>query len=60
MVKGPGHHFMYTDKKGKDWIIYHGWDTAFTARYPRIDRIFFDENSISSDGPTYTLQSLDK
>ena len=60
MVKGPGHHFMYVDNKGKDWIIYHGWDTAFTARYPRIDRIFFDENSISSDGPTYTLQKVDK
>ncbi|KPL16177.1 MAG: hypothetical protein AMS26_05640 [Bacteroides sp. SM23_62] len=60
MVKGPGHHFMYSDKKGKDWIIYHGWDTAFTARYPRIDRIFFDENSISSDGPTYTEQRVDK
>ena len=60
MVKGPGHHFMYTDKRGKDWIIYHGWDPAFTARYPRIDRIFFKKNSISSDGPTYTLQNLDK
>ena len=60
MVKGPGHHFMFEDKKGKDWIIYHGWDTAFTARYPRIDRIYFNENSISSDGPTYSLQSVDK
>jgi len=60
MVKGPGHHFMYADKQSKDWIIYHGWDTAFTARYPRIDRIFFQEHSMSSDGPTYTLQRLDK
>jgi len=60
LVKGPGHHFMYSDKNGKDWIIYHGWDTAYTARYPRIDRIFFDENSISSDGPTFTEQRLEK
>ena len=60
MVKGPGHHFMFQDRRGKDWIIYHGWDTAYTARYPRIDRIYFDENSISSDGPTYILQRLDK
>jgi beta-xylosidase len=60
MVKGPGHHFMYRDRNGKDWIIYHGWDTAYKARYPRIDRIYFDENSITSDGPTYTEQRLDK
>ena len=60
MVKGPGHHFMYTNREGKDWIVYHGWDTAFTARYPRIDRIFFGQNKISSDGPTYTWQKLNK
>jgi beta-xylosidase len=60
MVKGPGHHFMYQDKHGKDWIIYHGWDTAFTARYPRIDRICFSENSIRSDGPTFTEQKLER
>lgn len=60
MVKGPGHHFMYKDKNDKDWIVYHGWDTAYTARYPRIDRVFFTEDKISSDGPTYTEQSLNK
>lgn len=60
MVKGPGHHFMYKDKNEKDWIVYHGWDTAFTARYPRIDRIYFDEGKISSDGPTYTTQKLNR
>ena len=60
LVKGPGHHFMYTDKEGKDWIVYHGWDTAFTGRYPRIDRIFFRENTILSDGPTYTRQKINK
>ena len=60
MVKGPGHHFMYVDANGHDWVVYHGWDTAFTARYPRIDRIFFDGEKISSDGPTFTRQSLSR
>lgn len=60
MVKGPGHHYMFTGRNGKDWIVYHGWDTAFTARYPRIDRIFFRDNTISSDGPTYTRQKLNR
>ena len=59
-VKGPGHHSFYIDKKGKDWIVYHGWDPAHTTRYPRIDRIFVKDNKISSDGPTYTPQSIDK
>ncbi len=60
MVKGPGHHFMYSNREGKDWIVYHGWDTAHTGRYPRIDRIFFEGDKISSDGPTFTEQRLDK
>ncbi len=59
-VKGPGHHFMFTDKRKKDWIVYHGWDTSFKARYPRIDRIFFTNDKIYSDGPTYIPQSVNK
>ena len=59
-VKGPGHHFMFKNKDGKDWIVYHGWDAAFTARYPRIDRIFFDGQKMSSDGPTFTGQRTNK
>jgi len=60
LVKGPGHHSLFIDKDGKDWIVYHGWDTKYTARYPRIDRIFLDGDKISSDGPTYTEQSINK
>jgi beta-xylosidase len=59
-IKGPGHHFMFTNKEGKDWIVYHGWDVKFTARYPRIDRIFFEGDKMSSDGPTFTAQKLNK
>lgn len=59
-VKGPGHHSFFTDKNGKDWIVYHGWDPAHTTRYSRIDRIFVKDNKITSDGPTFTPQSIDK
>jgi beta-xylosidase len=60
MVKGAGHHSFFQDKTGKDWIVYHGWDTAFVARYPRIDRIFVAGDKITSDGPTVTPQSITK
>jgi beta-xylosidase len=59
-VKGPGHHSFFTDKNGKYWIVYHGWDPAHTNRYSRIDRIFMNGDRIVSDGPTFTTQSLDK
>ncbi len=59
-VKGPGHHAMFLDRNGKDWIVYHGWDPAFTARYPRIDRIFFNGDVMTTDGPTTTPQRLDE
>ncbi len=60
VVKGPGHHSLFIDQTGKDWIVYHGWDTGHTARYPRIDRIFVENDKISSDGPTYTPQNTSK
>ena len=58
MVKGPGHHSIFLDECGQDWIVYHGWDTAHTARYPRIDRLFMNGDKLSSDGPTYTSQKV--
>lgn len=58
MVKGPGHHFFFKDEGGNDWIAYHGWDTAFTARYPRIDPILITPDTIYCDGPTYTPREV--
>jgi len=55
-VKGPGHHSLFKDRAGNDWICYHGWDVKFTARYPRIDRIDFKRNTVTSNGPTSTPQ----
>ena len=58
LVKGPGHHSLFKDKKGKDWMVYHGWDPAFTARYPRLDRIKYEKGKITTKGPTFTKQLL--
>lgn len=60
MVKGPGHHSFFKDKKGKDWIVYHAWDTAHTARYPRIDPVTIKKNKILRIEPTYTPQEIKK
>lgn len=60
IVKGPGHHSFFDDKFGKKWIVYHGWDTAYTARYPRIDRVYMNNGKISINGPTYTRQLINK
>lgn len=57
-VKGPGHHFFFKDGNGKQWIAYHGWDTLFTTRYPRIDPIFLSEDTVRFDGPTFTPQEV--
>lgn len=58
-VKGPGHHSMFTDRSGRDWICYHGWDPEFKARYPRIDPIYFEDGQMRSNGPTSTPQVIE-
>lgn len=58
MVKGPGHHFLFKDESGNDWMAYHGWDTAYKARYPRIDPITITADTVYMDGPTYTAQEV--
>ena len=55
-VKGPGHHNIFKTPSGADWMIYHGWDPAFKARYPRIDRLILENGFLKSNGPTHTPQ----
>jgi beta-xylosidase len=56
-VKGPGHHNFFTGPDGLPWLIYHGWDPAFTQRYPRIDRCSADvDGTLVSAAPTSTPQ----
>jgi beta-xylosidase len=57
-VKGPGHHNFFTDRDGNDWLVYHGWDPAFNARYPRIDPLIVSGGRLSTIGPTSTPQTI--
>jgi beta-xylosidase len=57
-VKGPGHHNFFSGPGGRDWIVYHGWDPAFTARYPRVDPLVWTDGRPSTPGPTSIPQRL--
>jgi len=57
-VRGPGHHSIFTGPGGQDWMVYHGWDPEFTARYPRIDPLHVDRNGLSVNGPTTGQQTF--
>lgn len=57
-VKGPGHHNFFRGPDGADWIIYHGWDPAHTARYPRIDPLRWQGGRPTTPGPTASPQPL--
>lgn len=56
-VKGPGHHNFFTGPDGEPWLVYHGWDPAMTARYPRMDRLRVEaDGSLHTPGPTSSVQ----
>jgi arabinan endo-1,5-alpha-L-arabinosidase len=56
-VKGPGHHNFFTGPDGEPWLVYHGWDPAMTARYPRMDRLWAEaDGTLRTPGPTSTAQ----
>ena len=57
-VKGPGHHALFRDAAGHDWIVYHGWDPEFKARYPRIDPLLIMPGGMTTIGPTSTPQTI--
>ena len=41
-----------------EWTVYHGWDPDFTARYPRIDPVYWREGRPQTPGPTSSPQPL--
>lgn len=56
-VIGPGHNSFTTAPDGQEVIIYHGWDTAMTARLMRIDRLRWEGDRPILEAPTYTPQN---
>jgi arabinan endo-1,5-alpha-L-arabinosidase len=56
-VIGPGHNSVVV---GPDlvtsYLVYHGWDPAFTARYPSIDRLQWIDGRPHCAGPSWEPQ----
>lgn len=57
-VIGPGHNSFTEDSEGKEYIVYHGWDSAMSARLMRIDRLSWEDDKPILHGPTATPQPL--
>lgn len=53
-VKGPGHNSVFTDKNGKMWLAYHGWDPGLNTRYSRLDSLYWENGTLKCDGPSMT------
>jgi beta-xylosidase len=52
-VLGPGHASVVESPSGaEDWLVYHAWDAAATARLMRIDRLEWTPDGPRCDGPS--------
>lgn len=60
-VIGPGHNSFTESPDGMDeYIVYHAWDAAMTARRMCIDLLLWEDTHPVVDGPSWTLQTLTK
>lgn len=58
---GPGHNSFTTSPAGdQEYIVYHAWDPAMTARRMCIDQLNWDNGSPVINGPTWTPQPIAK
>lgn len=53
-VIGPGHNSVVTGPDGRDYLVYHAWDPARTARRMCIDAIEWTPGGPRVDGPSFT------
>jgi GH43 family beta-xylosidase len=60
MVYGPGHNSFVQTENGQEYIVYHAWDTAHTARRMCIDRLSWNGGKPVLHGPTWTPQPQPK
>ena len=57
-VLGPGHASVVASPSGaEDWLVYHGWDAAATARLMRIDELIWTDDGPRCDGPSTELRA---
>lgn len=52
VVHGPGHASAITDDAGTDWLVYHAWDAAGTARRMCLDPLRWTPDGPVCDGPS--------
>jgi len=57
-VIGPGHNSFTETPDGQEYIIYHAWDPAMTARRMCIDPLYWDDGRPVVPGPTWTPQTI--
>lgn len=57
-VIGPGHNSVVTTPDGVDYLVYHAWDPAHTARRMCIDRLEWTPDGPRTAGPTITPQPI--
>lgn len=55
-VIGPGHNSFTATDDGQEYIVYHGWDAAMSARLMRVDRLTWADDTPVIHGPTHTPQ----
>lgn len=55
-VIGPGHNSFTEGPDGSEYIVYHAWDMAMTARLMRVDRLIWEAAQPVIHGPTWTPQ----
>lgn len=52
VAHGPGHASVVTDQAGDDWLVYHAWDAAGSARRMCLDRLRWTPDGPVCEGPT--------
>lgn len=58
-VLGPGHNSIVTGPDGvTDYVVYHAWDTAMTARRMCIDPLVWTSDGPVCDGPSYEPREI--
>ena len=58
-VIGPGHNsFITSPNSDQEYVVYHAWDPAMTARRMCIDPLNWDDGTPIIHGPTWTPQPI--
>lgn len=57
-LEGPGHNSVVVGPDGEDYLVYHAWDAAHSARRMCIDRLEWTPDGPRTAGPTLGAQPL--